>query len=178
MLELHFFSEKLNILAGNLNAFLKPHWFFVCLFFCRGLVLSVLWMGIQYGSQILERLWGPLTTLHFHRCGVEPVTIGCCSSIGNKHPPSWQVPVDPTSGVDSRPHIFLKTPPQLSFRGALVTTTYYCYTVPLISRCSETKTSTRVTFIPASQIRSPWGRTPRWGRIYTGYGGSTIATLL
>jgi hypothetical protein len=33
-------------------------------------------LHLQY-SQILERLWGPLTTLHFTRCGVEPVTIGC-----------------------------------------------------------------------------------------------------
>jgi hypothetical protein len=26
---------------------------------------------------VLERLWGPLTTAHFLRCVVEPVTIGC-----------------------------------------------------------------------------------------------------
>jgi hypothetical protein len=33
-------------------------------------------------SQILERLWGSLTTLHFQRCGA--VTIGCFTPIGNK----------------------------------------------------------------------------------------------
>jgi hypothetical protein len=27
--------------------------------------------------QISVRLWGPLTTRHFQRCGMEPVTLGC-----------------------------------------------------------------------------------------------------
>jgi hypothetical protein len=46
-----------------------------------------------------------LTSLNFPRCGVEPVTIGCFTPIGNEHPPSrW---IDPTYEEDSYcPHLF------------------------------------------------------------------------
>jgi hypothetical protein len=38
-------------------------------------------------SQILEWLWGPLTTLHFQTCGVESVAIGLFTPIGKELPP-------------------------------------------------------------------------------------------
>jgi hypothetical protein len=59
------------------------------------------WISFFFASstRILEHLWGPLTSLHFPRCGVEPVTIVCFTPIGNKHLPSRRI--DPTSEVSS-----------------------------------------------------------------------------
>jgi hypothetical protein len=66
-------NEQLNkvCMCASLYYQTKPHAILIC-------------------AQILGHLWGPLTTTHFQRCGVEPVTIGCFTPIGNKKPRSRQ----------------------------------------------------------------------------------------